>query len=134
MLPLYTVWLRGSSRVNDLFRISSIHVLMLMSIIFLYPLINVRKGQALQFNWLLEKEAFILHSDDTFSVDFDKVKSSNFTSFMDLLQKNKANFVLFWRLKEQLRALVRKYSQYKQEVTKRPQVCFFRNIVQWQSR
>lgn len=68
---------------------------MLMSIIFLYPLINVRKGQALQFNWLLEKEAFILHSDDTFSVDFVKVKSSNFTSFMDLLQKNKANFVLF---------------------------------------
>ncbi|XP_044496382.1 nudix hydrolase 3 isoform X1 [Mangifera indica] len=34
------------------------------------------KGQALQFNWLLEKEAFILHSDDTFSVDFDKVEGA----------------------------------------------------------
>ncbi|XP_047316916.1 nudix hydrolase 3 [Impatiens glandulifera] len=31
------------------------------------------KGQALQFNWLFEKGAFILHPDDTFSVDFDKV-------------------------------------------------------------
>ncbi|KAL5825376.1 hypothetical protein ACOSQ3_021439 [Xanthoceras sorbifolium] len=34
------------------------------------------KGQALQFNWLFEKEAFILHSDDTFSVDFTKVKGA----------------------------------------------------------
>ncbi|KAH9667581.1 Nudix hydrolase 3 [Citrus sinensis] len=34
------------------------------------------KGQALQFNWLFEKEAFILHSDDTFSVDFDKVEGA----------------------------------------------------------
>lgn len=32
------------------------------------------KGQALQFNWLFENGAFVLHSDDeTFSVDFDKV-------------------------------------------------------------
>lgn len=34
----------------------------------------VRKGQALQFNWLFEKKAFTLHPDDTFSVDFDKVR------------------------------------------------------------
>lgn len=34
------------------------------------------KGQALQFNWLFEKEAFILNSDDTFSVDFDKVEGA----------------------------------------------------------
>ncbi|XP_031279456.1 nudix hydrolase 3 [Pistacia vera] len=34
------------------------------------------KGQALQFNWLFEKEAFILHSDDTFSVDFAKVEGA----------------------------------------------------------
>ncbi|KAK6911144.1 Peptidase family M49 [Dillenia turbinata] len=27
------------------------------------------KGQALQFNWLFEKGAFVLHSDDTFSVE-----------------------------------------------------------------
>ncbi|PSR89376.1 Nudix hydrolase [Actinidia chinensis var. chinensis] len=31
------------------------------------------KGQALQFNWLFEKGAFILHPDETFSVDFSKV-------------------------------------------------------------
>ncbi|XP_077238192.1 nudix hydrolase homolog 3 isoform X2 [Tasmannia lanceolata] len=34
------------------------------------------KGQALQFNWLLEKGAFILHSDGTFSVDFTKVEGA----------------------------------------------------------
>ncbi|KAJ9189883.1 hypothetical protein P3X46_001134 [Hevea brasiliensis] len=32
------------------------------------------KGQAVQFNWLFEKEAFILHPDETFSVDFAKVE------------------------------------------------------------
>ncbi|XP_022721132.1 nudix hydrolase 3 isoform X1 [Durio zibethinus] len=34
------------------------------------------KGQALQFNWLLEKEAFILHPDETFSVNFEKVEEA----------------------------------------------------------
>lgn len=34
------------------------------------------KGQALQFNWLYEKEAFILNSDGTFSVDFTKVEGA----------------------------------------------------------
>ncbi|XP_057538626.1 nudix hydrolase 3 [Amaranthus tricolor] len=34
------------------------------------------KGQALQFNWLFEKEAFILHPDGRFSVNFDKVKDA----------------------------------------------------------
>lgn len=33
----------------------------------------IRKGQALQFNWLFEKGAFVLHADETFSVDFNKV-------------------------------------------------------------
>ncbi|XP_071730456.1 nudix hydrolase 3-like isoform X1 [Rutidosis leptorrhynchoides] len=32
------------------------------------------KGQALQFNWLFEKGAFVLHPDQMFSVDFDKVE------------------------------------------------------------
>uniref|UniRef100_A0A5B7BD41 Putative nudix hydrolase 3 n=1 Tax=Davidia involucrata TaxID=16924 RepID=A0A5B7BD41_DAVIN len=32
------------------------------------------KGQALQFNWLFEKGAFVLHPDETFSVDFAKVE------------------------------------------------------------
>ncbi|GKV26877.1 hypothetical protein SLEP1_g36095 [Rubroshorea leprosula] len=36
----------------------------------------VRKGHALQFNWLFEKKAFTLHPDDTFSVDFDKVEEA----------------------------------------------------------
>lgn len=34
------------------------------------------KGQALQFNWLYEKGAFVLHSDGTFSVDFTKVEGA----------------------------------------------------------
>ncbi|XP_042504558.1 nudix hydrolase 3-like [Macadamia integrifolia] len=34
------------------------------------------KGQALQFNWLFEKEAFVLHSDGTFSVNFTKVEEA----------------------------------------------------------
>ena len=33
----------------------------------------ISKGQALQFNWLFEKQAFVLLPDQTFSVDFDKV-------------------------------------------------------------
>ncbi|CAA2977942.1 nudix hydrolase 3 [Olea europaea subsp. europaea] len=32
------------------------------------------KGQALQFNYLFDKGAFVLHPDGTFSVDFDKVE------------------------------------------------------------
>ncbi|XP_058788355.1 nudix hydrolase 3-like [Vicia villosa] len=34
------------------------------------------KGQALQFNWLYEKGAFVLHSEDTFSVDFSKIEGA----------------------------------------------------------
>ncbi|CAI0473948.1 unnamed protein product [Linum tenue] len=35
------------------------------------------KGQAVQFNWLFEKQAIVLHSDDeTFSVDFTKVEEA----------------------------------------------------------
>ncbi|KAI3437176.1 uncharacterized protein J3R85_005602, partial [Psidium guajava] len=34
------------------------------------------KGQALQFNWLFEKGAFVLHHDETFSVDFTKVEGA----------------------------------------------------------
>ncbi|KAK1353424.1 putative isopentenyl-diphosphate Delta-isomerase [Heracleum sosnowskyi] len=34
------------------------------------------KGQALQFNWLFEKGAIVLHKDETFSVDFDKVEGA----------------------------------------------------------
>ncbi|KAJ1405852.1 Peptidase family M49 [Sesbania bispinosa] len=34
------------------------------------------RGQALQFNWLYEKGAFILHSEDRVSVDFSKVEDA----------------------------------------------------------
>ncbi|GKB24950.1 NUDIX hydrolase 3, partial [Tanacetum coccineum] len=34
------------------------------------------KGQALQFNWLFEKGAFVLLPDQTFSVDFDKIEDA----------------------------------------------------------
>ncbi|RYR11444.1 hypothetical protein Ahy_B04g068966 isoform B [Arachis hypogaea] len=34
------------------------------------------KGQALQFNWLYEKGAFILHSDNKVSVDFSKIEGA----------------------------------------------------------
>ncbi|KAI3750791.1 hypothetical protein L2E82_21617 [Cichorium intybus] len=34
------------------------------------------KGQALQFNWLFEKGAFVLHNGGTFSVDFDKIEGA----------------------------------------------------------
>ncbi|CAH1446380.1 unnamed protein product [Lactuca virosa] len=34
------------------------------------------KGQALQFNWLFEKGAFVLHPGETFSVDFDKIEGA----------------------------------------------------------
>lgn len=44
-----------------------------------------RKGQALQFNWLYEKGAFLLHSDGTFSVDFGKVTSENILTIDALL-------------------------------------------------
>lgn len=34
------------------------------------------KGQALQFNYLFQKGAFVLHPDETVSVDFDKVENA----------------------------------------------------------
>ncbi|KAJ4831266.1 Nudix hydrolase 3, partial [Turnera subulata] len=34
------------------------------------------KGQALQFNWLFEKGAYVLNPDETFSVDFSKVEEA----------------------------------------------------------
>lgn len=38
-----------------------------------YLVYILRKGQALQFNWLYKQGAFIWNPDETFSVDFDKV-------------------------------------------------------------
>ncbi|KAF2301548.1 hypothetical protein GH714_025728 [Hevea brasiliensis] len=47
------------------------------------------KGQAVRFNWLFEKEAFILHPDETFSVDFAKVPvdiAPTFTFAKDIME------------------------------------------------
>jgi hypothetical protein len=44
-----------------------------------------RKGQALQFNWLYEKGALVLHSDGKFSVDFTKVIFYTFNYLFILL-------------------------------------------------
>jgi hypothetical protein len=37
---------------------------------------GLRKGQALQFNYLYEKGAFVFHEDSTFSVDFAKIEGA----------------------------------------------------------
>ncbi|GJR01639.1 NUDIX hydrolase 3 [Tanacetum coccineum] len=37
---------------------------------------SAQKGQALQFNWLFEKGGFVLHPDETFSVNFDKIEGA----------------------------------------------------------
>lgn len=37
--------------------------------------VNNRKGQALQFNFILEKGGFSYHPDGTFSVDYTKVRN-----------------------------------------------------------
>ncbi|KAL6530831.1 Nudix hydrolase 3 [Orobanche gracilis] len=39
-------------------------------------LVTMTKGQALQFNYLFEKGAFVMHTGGTFSVDFDKVEDA----------------------------------------------------------
>jgi hypothetical protein len=36
--------------------------------------IFTRKGQALQFNWILEKGGFVSHGNDSFSVDYSRVR------------------------------------------------------------
>jgi hypothetical protein len=36
--------------------------------------IFTRKGQALQFNWILEKGGFVSHGNGSFSVDYSRVR------------------------------------------------------------
>lgn len=72
MLPLCAFWVGGSSWVRFPF-ILLWSTTMLMKLRTLLLLNFNRKGQALQFNWLFEKGGFILHPDETFSVDFAKV-------------------------------------------------------------
>eukprot|EP00897_Mesotaenium_endlicherianum_P002250 jgi/Mesen1/2052/ME000150S01140 len=38
--------------------------------------VGVGKGQAVQFNWILEKGGFVLSDDGTVAVDFDKVRGA----------------------------------------------------------
>lgn len=44
-----------------------------------------RKGQALQFNWILEKGGFVLLPDGTFGVDFVKVLAQKSEKLLKLL-------------------------------------------------
>lgn len=71
MLPLSAFWVGGGSWVS-LLSILLCSTIGLMKLRTLLSIVN-RKGQALQFNWVFEKGGFILHPDETFSVDFAKV-------------------------------------------------------------
>ncbi|KAK4338159.1 hypothetical protein RND71_042646 [Anisodus tanguticus] len=62
------------------------------------------KGQALQFNYLLEKGAFVLHPDETFTVDFEKVEDSVASLSREILTIQARGD------KEAARTLLRKYS------------------------
>jgi hypothetical protein len=69
---------------------------MFLIYIYIYIYKIFRKGQALQFNWLYDKGAFILHPDEKFSVDFSKVKVFHTSSLMVLFFFTLAvKFVLF---------------------------------------
>ena len=73
MLPVSTFWSEGSSWVSPL-------CTLLASVFYCGHAATdftayIRKGQALQFNWLYEKGAFIKNPNDTFSVDFSKVSA-----------------------------------------------------------
>lgn len=100
MLPVSTFWLRWSSWVSQLMvQWSSIKCCHRVSYVF--NIYIFRKGQALQFNWLYDKGAFILHPDEKFSVDFSKVKVFHTSSLMVLFFFTSAvKFVLLlkgWR-------------------------------------
>lgn len=86
MLPLSSVRSGRSSWVSQLFVLPILFCKRIMLLTYFarsslrisYLLYILRKGQALQFNWLYEQGAFILSPDDTFSVDFDKVSLPQF--------------------------------------------------------
>lgn len=135
MFPLGTLWIRGSSWVCVVVNLSSSLVFDLPHCMF-SPVFNfsntIRKGQALQFNYLFEKGAFILRPDETFAVDFEKVWHNRtrcfiFTQFFQWSHW----FASIQRLKTVLLAWAGKFSQYKQEATKKLLEPFFRNMVWW---
>jgi len=65
-----------------------------------------RKGQALQFNWLYEKGALVLHSDGKFSVDFTKVIFYTFNYLFIFSYHCSLEFVL-WKVEEAVESLSR---------------------------
>ena len=73
MLPVSTLWSEGSSWVSLLCTIlaSGFYCGHAATDFTAY----IRKGQALQFNWLYEKGAFIKNPNETFSVDFSEVSA-----------------------------------------------------------
>lgn len=59
----------------------------------------------MQFNYLFEKGAFILHPDETFGVDFEKVRDHENRYFIvHLILSLKSLFASIQRLKIVLRA------------------------------
>jgi hypothetical protein len=65
-----------------------------------------RKGQALQFNWLYEKGAFVLQSDGKFSVDFTMVIFCTFNYLVIFSYHSSLEFVL-WKVEDAVESLSR---------------------------
>ncbi|XP_062112889.1 nudix hydrolase 3 [Humulus lupulus] len=63
------------------------------------------KGQALQFNWMYEKGAFVLHPDERFSVDFSKAEDAVESLSREILTIQAKGD------KEAAKLLLQKYSQ-----------------------
>lgn len=75
MLSLHTFWFNGSAWVSTHF-VSFVSFpvgCISKEINVLFVLATYSKGQALQFNYLFERGAFVLQPDETFMVDFSKV-------------------------------------------------------------
>ncbi|KAF8103425.1 hypothetical protein N665_0188s0361 [Sinapis alba] len=79
------------------------------------------KGQALQFNWLYEKGAFVFHKDSTFSVDFAKVEAAVESLSHEILtiqgrgDKNAATLLLnkYCTITEPLKIALEKLESFK---------------------
>ena len=108
MLPLSAFWVGGGSWVS-LLSILLCSTIGLMKLRALLLIVN-RKGQALQFNWVFEKGGFILHPDETFSVDFAKVSvvASLFHRLFSLDHNINGNlFFVYWKIEGAVESLSR---------------------------
>lgn len=142
MLPVYTIWVRRSPWVSvyvTLLHSNAIHCSTTNTTIIFADnrcwLPQYRKGQALQFNWLFENGAFVLHSDETFFVDFTKVPFllPFYLTFSSIERNQVLKLSSFYRSKELLKAWAGRYWPYRQKVTRLPQSCFFKSTGKWQA-